>query len=312
MLAVIESRSLILREYLLLTKPGIILGNLVSFLGGFFLASRGRIDGLLLLETGLGIALVMASGCVCNNLIDRDIDRIMTRTRRRSLVTGAISPLAAGVMAALMGVAGFALLAAGGGLLTVAVVLAGLLTYVVLYSLHWKRQSVHGALVGSLAGATAPVAGYCAVTGQFDLVALVLLAIFCLWQMPHAHAIAIARLRDYASARIPVLPVREGIARTKRHILVYILAFLAAAAALPLLHVVGWAYSATMALVGAGWLRLAVQGRRAADDRAWARGVFGFSLLVVLVLSLMMAIDPVAAPSAPAASTALRALNGPG
>jgi protoheme IX farnesyltransferase len=298
MLAVIESRSLILREYLLLTKPGIILGNLISFLGGFFLASRGRPDSVVLVETAVGIAFVMASGCVCNNLIDRDIDRIMTRTRRRSLVTGTISPVAASVMAALLGAAGFALLAAGGGPLTVAVVLAGLLSYVVLYSLYWKRHSVHGALVGSLAGATAPVAGYCAVSGKFDLVALVLLVIFCLWQMPHAHAIAIARLRDYTSAHIPVLPVRDGIARTKRHILAYVLAFLAATAALPLLHVVGGAYCAIMALVGAGWLRLAWMGRTAADDRVWARSVFGFSLLVVLALSLMMAIDGVAAPVA--------------
>ena len=296
MLAVIESRGLILREYLLLTKPGIILGNLVSFLGGFFLASRGRTDGLVLLACAPGIALVMASGCICNNLIDRDIDRIMTRTRRRSLVTGSISLRAAGTLAAVLGAAGFGLLAAGGGLLTVGVVLAGLLSYVVLYSLYGKRHSVHGALVGSLAGATAPVAGYCAASGQFDLVALALLLIFCLWQMPHAHAIAIARLRDYAAARIPVLPVVEGIARTKRHILVYILAFLAAAASLPLLHVVGWAYCAAMALVGAGWLRLAWMGRQAADDRAWARSVFGFSLVVVLVLSLMMAIDGTAAP----------------
>jgi protoheme IX farnesyltransferase len=290
MLAIIESR-LQLREYLLLTKPGIILGNLVSFSGGFFLAARGRIDWLLLLATGLGIALVMGSGCVCNNLIDRDIDGKMARTRRRGLVTGAVSPLTAAWLAVALGGAGFALLAAGSSLLVVAVVVAGFLSYVVLYSLYGKRLSVHGTLIGSLAGATAPVAGYCAVSGQFDREALILLVIFCLWQMPHAYAIAIARLRDYTAAGIPVLPVRRGIAQTKRQILVFILAFLAAASALPLLHYAGWAYSAALLLVGAGWLRLAWAGRQAVDDRAWARGVFGFSLLVVLVLSLMMAID---------------------
>lgn len=299
MLAVIESRGPILREYLLLTKPGIILGNLISFLGGFFLASGGRADILALAKCAPGIALVMASGCICNNLIDRDIDRIMTRTRRRSLVTGAISLRAAGALAAVLGAAGFGLLASGGGLLTAGVVLSGLLSYVVLYSLFGKRHSVHGTLIGSLAGATAPVAGYCAARGQFDRVALALLLIFCLWQMPHALAIAIARLRDYAAARIPVLPVVDGIARTKRHILSYIIAFLAAAETLPLLHVVGGAYAVAVALVGAGWLRLAWTGRTTADDRAWARGVFGFSLVVVLVLSLMMAIDGAPAPAPP-------------
>jgi protoheme IX farnesyltransferase len=299
MLAVIESRRLQLREYLLLTKPGIILGNLVSFCGGYFLAARGRIDWLLLLATGLGVALVMACGCTCNNLIDRDIDARMARTRRRSLVTGAVSPLAAAVFAMALGGGGFALLAACSGLLVVAVVLAGLLSYVVLYSLYGKRRSVHGTLIGSLAGATAPVAGYCAVSGRLDREALLLLVIFCLWQMPHAYAIAIARLRDYDAAGIPVLPVLRGIARTKRQIVLFILAFIAAALALPLLHYAGWAYCAAVAAVGAGWLRLAWSGRAAGDDRAWARAVFGFSLLVVTVLSVMMSIDYVPAAPAP-------------
>jgi protoheme IX farnesyltransferase len=303
-LAAIASRRPLLREYVLLTKPGIILGNLVSFAGGFLLAARGRVDWLLLGATALGIALVMACACVCNNLIDRDIDSRMSRTRRRSLVTGVVSPLAAGVFAAVLGGFGFALLAAASGLLVLAVVLAGFLNYVVLYSLYGKRHSVHGTLVGSFAGATAPVAGYCAVSGRFDALALLLLLIFCLWQMPHAYAIAIARLRDYADADIPVLPVRHGIARTKRQIRGFIGAFVVVALALPLLHYVGWGYGVAMAAMGAGWLRVAGNGRPGVDDRIWARGVFGFSLLVVLVLSVMLAIDYVP----PATAVALHEL----
>jgi protoheme IX farnesyltransferase len=106
----------------LLAKPGIILGNMVSFAGGFVRASMGRIDSALFAATGCGGALVIASGCVLNNYIDRDIE------------------------------------------LVVAVVLAGFLNYVVAYSLYRKRNSVHGTLVGSLSGATSPVAGYCAET----------------------------------------------------------------------------------------------------------------------------------------------------
>ena len=79
------------RDYLSITKPGIVLGNLVSVAGGFFLASRGRIDWLLLLATGLGIAMVIGSGCVFNNCIDRDIDCKMRRTRNRALVRGRVS-----------------------------------------------------------------------------------------------------------------------------------------------------------------------------------------------------------------------------
>jgi protoheme IX farnesyltransferase len=298
MLAVIERRGFPLREYLLLTKPGILLGNLVAFAGGFFLASQGHPDIVVLIATGLGVALVMASGCVCNNLVDRDIDAKMARTRRRALVTGVISPNAAALAAAVLGATGFALLAVSAGALVVGVVLAGFLVYALLYSLVWKRSSVHGTLLGSLAGATAPVAGYCAASGRFDGAALLLLVIFCLWQMPHAYAIAISRLHDYRAAAVPVLPALRGIAKTKRQIVVYILAFLAAVFALPLLHYVGWAYVFVMAVVGAGWLRVAVAGRPVADDRAWARGVFGFSLLVVVVLSAMLALDTQAPPPA--------------
>lgn len=87
-----------------------------------------------------------------------------------------------------------------------------------------KRHSEYGTLVGSLSGAMPPVVGYCAVTGQFDSGAFMLLVIFCLWQMPHSYAIAIFRYADYRRASIPVLPVVHGIKRAKHHILGYIVA----------------------------------------------------------------------------------------
>ena len=106
--------------------------------------------------------------------------------------------------------------------------LAGLVIYVGVYSLYLKRNSVYGALIGSLAGAAPPLAGYCAVTGRFDLGAVILLSIFSLWQMPHCYAIAVFRFDDYTAAAIPVLPVKQGTAAAKKHIVGYILAFMAA------------------------------------------------------------------------------------
>jgi len=299
--AILEKPGARLREWVLLAKPGIVLGNMVSFAGGFLLASMGRIDSALFAASGCGVALVMASGCVFNNYIDRDIDRKMERTRGRPLVTDRISPSAALGVGAALGILGFALLAATGKELVVAVVLAGYLNYVIAYSLYWKRNSVHGTLVGSLSGATAPVAGYCAVRGRIDLEAVLLLVIFCLWQMPHAYAIAIARLRDYTLACIPVLPVQRGIPATQRQIIAFIVAFLAAALALGLLRYAGWAYCVVTVAVGGYWLRLAWAGRGASDQRSWARGVFACSLLMVTTLSVMMAVDYSAHP-VPAAS----------
>ena len=167
------------KRYLLITKPGIIMGNLISVLGGFFLAANGSQSLQLLLMTLMGVSLVIASGCVFNNYIDRDIDGLMERTRNRVLVKGLISPRASLIYASLLGVAGVVLLGQINGL---AALLGGLgfVVYVGLYSLWLKRRSVYGTLVGSLSGAMPPVIGYCAVRGEFDSGALVLLLIFSL------------------------------------------------------------------------------------------------------------------------------------
>ena len=187
---------------------------------------------MLLLATVIGLSLVVASGCVLNNCIDRDIDRHMERTRGRVTVTGQISLKAALAHGLVLGVAGFGLLWWRTNPLTTALAGFGYFVYVGLYSLWFKRRSQYGTLVGSLSGAMPPVVGYCAVSGQFDAGAASLLAIFCLWQMPHSYAIAIFRLKDYEAAGIPVLPVARGIAVTKIHIVLYILAFMAATLAL--------------------------------------------------------------------------------
>ena len=157
-----------LKRYLLVAKPGIILGNLIAVAGGYFLAARGSVDPMLLLATVIGLSLVVASGCVLNNCIDRDIDRHMERTRGRVTVTGQISLKAALAHGLVLGVAGFGLLWWWTNPLTTALAGFGYFVYVGLYSLWFKRRSHYGTLVGSLSGAMPPVVGYCAVSGQFD------------------------------------------------------------------------------------------------------------------------------------------------
>ena len=278
------------KRYLLITKPGIIMGNLISVLGGFFLAANGSQSLQLLLMTLMGVSLVIASGCVFNNYIDRDIDGLMERTRNRVLVKGLISPRASLIYASLLGVAGVVLLGQINGL---AALLGGLgfVVYVGLYSLWLKRRSVYGTLVGSLSGAMPPVIGYCAVRGEFDSGALVLLLIFSLWQMPHSYAIAIFRLRDYQAAGIPVLPVLRGIRVTKDHMLGYIIAFALAALMLTGTGYAGYGYLGVALLVSAIWLLLAVNGYRVSDDAVWARKLFFFSIIAISALSLMMSVD---------------------
>jgi protoheme IX farnesyltransferase len=281
----------VFKKYLLVTKPGIVSGNLISVAGGFFLASRGHIDIALLLSTLLGMSLVIASGCVFNNCVDRNMDRKMDRTQNRVLAQGLMSLGVAVLYGALLGMAGMALLCATTNMLSVAIVLAGFAIYVGLYSLYLKRHSVHATLIGSLAGAAPPLAGYCAVSNCFDMGAAILLLIFSLWQMPHAYAIAIFRYKDYAAATIPVLPLKRGISVTKKQAIGYMLAFVPATLLLTFGGYTGYCYFAVATAMGLSWLYLAWLGYKTSDNRVWAKKLFVSSILAITVLSVMMSID---------------------
>jgi protoheme IX farnesyltransferase len=280
-----------IKNYMLVAKPGIIVGNLISAAAGFLLASKGRVDGMALTATLLGISLAVASGCIFNNYVDRHIDRKMLRTRNRALAQGLISAEIAIAYATILGLAGLALLWVATNLLSVAIVLAGLVIYVGVYSLYLKRNSVYSALIGSLAGATPPLAGYCAVTGRFDLEAVILLAIFSLWQMPHCYAIAVFRIDDYSAAAIPVLPVKHGTTTAKKHMVGYILAFMAATLMLTFGGYTGYSTLAVATGLGLSWLYMAWSGYKAPDERLWAKKLFIFSILTIFLLSVMMSID---------------------
>lgn len=214
-----------IKQYLQVTKPGIIFGNLISVIGGFLLASKSSIDYPRFIATLFGVSLVVASGCVFNNVIDRDIDKKMERTKNRVMVKGLISVKVSLSYAAALGIAGFALLYVAANPLAMWLSVMGFAVYVGLYSLYMKRHSVYGTLIGSLSGAAPPVIGYCAVSNQFDAGALILMLIFSLLQMPHSYAIAIFRFKDYQAANIPVLPVVKDFSVAKNHITLYIVAF---------------------------------------------------------------------------------------
>lgn len=280
-----------MKQYLQVTKPGIIFGNLISVVGGFFLASKGSFDASLFIATVVGVSMVVASGCVFNNYIDRDIDQIMERTKNRVLVKGLIPPHVTIIYATLLGIVGVALLYLAANPLAALLAVIGFIIYVGIYSLYMKRHSVYGTLIGSLSGAAPPVIGYCAVSNEFDTGALILLAIFSLWQMPHSYAIAIFRFKDYQAANIPVLPVVKGVAVAKNHITLYIIAFMIATLMLTIGGYAGYKYLVVAAAVSVWWLGMALSGYKTADDSIWARKVFVFSIITITCLSVMMSVD---------------------
>ncbi len=272
-----------IKAYCSLVKPGIIFGNVVTAIGGFGLASRGHFNIGMFFITLLGLSLIIASGCTFNNYIDRNADQKMARTQNRALAIGKIAPQSALVFASILGLSGAFLLAFCINFLTVGVALFGWVVYVALYS-FLKYRTSSGTLIGSIAGATPPVIGYCAVSNQLDLSAFLLFVMIVLWQMPHFYAIALYRLEEYAAALIPVLPVKEGIRKTKIHMLLYTAAFLVSALSLTFFGLTGMVYFWLAAALGIGWLLYAIKGFKAPNDRIWARKMFLFSLVIVTTL----------------------------
>ncbi len=279
------------RPYLKITKPGIIGGNLVAAIGGVLLASQGNIDWLLLLAVCMGTSLIVASGCVFNNVIDKDIDCLMKRTCERELVKNVIPVSHALIWATVLGLSGFYMLSQFTTTVALQFGVLGFVVYVGLYSLYYKRKSVYGTLIGGLSGACPPVIGYCAVTGHFDVGAAILFITFCIWQLPHSYAIAIYRFDDYKAASIPVLPVEVGIARARLHIIAYIIAFAVAALALNYLGYAGSWYALGVGLVSLHWLYIAKVGYQKVPDAQWGKQMLLCSIANIMVFCLLISLD---------------------
>lgn len=280
-----------IKQFIFLTKPGIIFGNFISVMGGFFLAAQGDIDLWLLIVALLGTSLVVASGCVINNIIDQDIDIKMERTRNRALVKKSVSNRAAYIFAALLGIAGFGLLYCYSNWLAFAFAVIGYFDYVVLYSFYFKRHSVHQTLVGSISGAAPPVIGYCVASGQFDIGALIVFITFCIWQMPHSFGIAVYRLNDYVAAQIPVLPAKKGIKATKIQSFIYVLLFTMSGSLLYVFNYVGIIYLVVFLAMSAYWLYQSVIGFKAVNDQLWAKKFFLVSVIIISVFSVCISLD---------------------
>ncbi|HEV8051815.1 MAG TPA: heme o synthase [Parachlamydiaceae bacterium] len=278
-----------MKTYYMLTKPGIIMGNIVTTAAGFALASQGHFDITLFLFTLIGLGFIIASAGVFNNYIDRHMDAKMERTKNRAIPSGLVSHQNALIYASVLCVIGVGVLSYT-NLLTVGVALAGFFVYLVLYA-FMKYRSFYGTLIGSIAGAVPPVVGYCAVSDRLDLAALLLFLIVVLWQMPHFFAIAIYRIDDYAAASIPVLPIEKGIYITKIHMLLYIIVFMMTALLLTVAGYTGYIYAFAVFGLSLGWLGFCLSGFTVQNDKRWARQMFVYSLVVIMGLCVAIPFD---------------------
>ena len=277
-------------NYYLLIKPGIIMGNLITFAAGFFLASQGTFDLWLFSSTLIGLALIIASACVFNNYIDRDIDKEMNRTKDRALAKGAVSHLSALIYGTILILAGNAVLYAYTNLLTTLVADFGFLIYVCVYSFI-KSKTTFSTLIGSIAGAVPPLVGYCAVSNQLDTAALLLFLILVFWQMPHFFAIGIWHRKDYSQACLPILPVVKGVQRTKMRMVAYILLLIPLLSLMTVMGYTGELFFKISGSLGILWLILCLYGFYVENDTLWGKQMFRVSLVMINAICLLIYFD---------------------
>jgi len=279
------------KAYFGLTKPERTLANVMTAIAGFLFASEWKIDWKLFLALTAGSYLVIASACVFNNYLDRRLDEKMSRTRNRVLVSGEILSVNALFLGCVLAIAGFFILSFTNQL-TVEVIIAGFIGYVFVYG-YAKRHTEHSTLIGTIPGAASLVAGYTAVKDNLDTAALALFLIMLSWQMVHFYAIAIYRLKDYKAAGIPIFPLKRGVRVTKFYMVFYLVIFGLSAVWLTQSSSAGYIFLAVVLVLGVLWMQKTLRGFSSIKDGVWARGVFIFSLIVLLVLSLMLSVGSV-------------------
>lgn len=220
-----DGRRSTLRErvsaYVALTKPRIIELLLVTTVPAMFLAARGVPNLWLVAWTLVGGSLAAGAANAINCYIDRDIDLLMTRTRRRPLPAHEVSPEDALAFGLVLGVVAFAVMAFLTNLVAAFLTLVAMAFYVVIYTLVLKRSTPQNIVLGGAAGALPPVIGWAAVTGDISLAAVMLFAVVFYWTPPHFWALSLRLRRDYAAAGVPMLPVTHGVAETTRQIALY-------------------------------------------------------------------------------------------
>ncbi len=275
-------------KYYYLTKPGIVFGNILTVLAGYFFASKWHINLKVFLAVILGSSLIIASAGVINNIIDRKIDKKMKRTSKRALVSGNISFKNALIYGIILAIIGFFILTFSNYKVEI-VGLIGYLDYLVFYS-FFKRRSVYGTLVGSVSGSIPLVAGYLAFQNKFNLVFLDLFLIMSVWQMAHFYAIAIYRQKDYSSARLPMLPLIKGISKTKLQINLYIILYLVLNVWLYFIAKTSIIYLILMVFISLTWIIKSLREFNMSDDILWAKDIFRFSLIVMISFSILLSV----------------------
>jgi protoheme IX farnesyltransferase len=276
--------------YIALTKPRIIELLLVTTVPTMVVAEKGLPSLWLVVATVLGGTFAAGGANAVNMFIDRDIDRLMQRTRNRPLVTGVMSPAAALFFAIALEAVAFVWLWGFVNLLSAVLAVAACLFYVFVYSLWLKRTSKSNIVIGGAAGAVPVLIGWSAVTNSLDWAPVVLFAVIFVWTPPHFWALAIRYKDDYAAADVPMLPVVASLRTVSIRILIYTVVLWAVSLVFSPVAGMGALYLIAAITLGAAFTWFAV-GVVRNPSPARAMRLFGYSITYLTVLFAAMAAD---------------------
>jgi protoheme IX farnesyltransferase len=283
-----KNTSVSWRDYLELCKPNVVALMILTSLIGMLLSTNQLVSLDILILGNLGIALCAGSAAAVNHIVDRHVDDKMARTANRPVAQGRLSPNQATLFALLTGLAGMAVLIVFTNLLTAWLTLASLIGYAFIYSMFLKRTTPQNIVIGGLAGASPPLLGWVAVTGEIHHNALLLVLIIFAWTPPHFWALAIHRKEEYAQAEIPMLPVTHGENYTKINIFLYTVILVVITIMPYLTGLFGWLYLSGSLLLGMRFLYHCLQMWRNKDSGI---KTFKFSIVYLMALFAIMLLD---------------------
>ena len=277
------------RDFFALSKPLIVGLLLITTYGGLVIGGKEWPSFSLTLWTLIGGALAAGGSSALNQYIDRELDKNMQRTAKRPLADGRLMDAEGLAFGLGLSLISYYILACFVNGLAALLSLAGIIYYVVLYSLWLKKATVQNIVIGGGAGAIPPMVGYAAATGHLDWTAWILFAIIFMWTPPHFWALAIVRMKDYKNAGVPMLPVVRGELETRRQIFVYTIELVLVTLLLPVLNLAGNVYLVSSLVLGAALLYAAwAVWKQGGNKVAWRMYKWSSTYLVFIFLAIMI------------------------
>jgi heme o synthase len=280
-----------IKDYINLCKPRVVMLMLITSYVGMILAvpSIHLLNASQVIAAGLGIAFAAGAGGAINQIIDRRLDKIMARTQKRPLPSGAVPTKHAVIQAIIMSALSLFILGWKVNIATMWLTAATLIGYGFLYSGYLKRASPQNIVIGGLAGAMPPMLGWTAGSGHLLGAGWALVLIIFAWTPPHFWALSIHRERDYAKAGLPMLPITHGIACTKLQIFIYTI-FMAVSTYIPCsLMQTGWIYFIAASVLNIIFIYYSWQLLTNKNPRyAWATFKYSITYLGLLFMALVI------------------------